>query len=311
MRRHFFLPGIDLHRAAHRTCSRIARSLHPGLKAWTARRVTLLPVREGVVRIRPPPSIFPSAEHSLATAFSGRVVHRAHPAAFVRVLDRYFYLGMSLLILVLVTATFSTTVPSRLFHPKTAPPYIVWLHGAVFYGWVLFFILQSGLVRIRKTRWHRTIGWFGLALGIAVFGLGVSTTIVMHRFEFLTLHQGQNAIVYSSIPLWDMLCFAVVFSLAILWRKKLEYHRRLMLIASCVLTAAAWGRLPESVLPGLWFYAGVDLLILMGAARDLLVNRKIHRVYLIVLPLLISGQIVIAQITFTESWKRLAHAILF
>jgi hypothetical protein len=133
----------------------------------------------------------------------------------------------------------------------------------------------------------------------------------MHRFEFLTLHQGQNAIVYSSIPLWDMLCFAVVFSLAILWRKKLEYHRRLMLIASCVLTAAAWGRLPESVLPGLWFYAGVDLLILMGAARDLLVNRKIHRVYLIVLPLLISGQIVIAQITFTESWKRLAHAILF
>jgi hypothetical protein len=162
-----------------------------------------------------------------------------------------------------------------------------------------------------RTRWHRTIGWFGLALGIAVFGLGVSSTIVMHRFEFLTLHQGQNAIVYSSIPLWDMLCFAVVFSLAILWRKKLEYHRRLMLIASCVLTAAAWGRLPESVLPGLWFYAGVDLLILMGAARDLLVNRKIHRVYLIVLPLLISGQIVIAQITFTESWKRLAHAILF
>ena len=53
---------------------------------------------------------------------------------------------------------FSTTVPARLFHPKIAPPYIVWLHGAVFYGWVLFFILQSGLVKIRKTRWHRTIG---------------------------------------------------------------------------------------------------------------------------------------------------------
>jgi hypothetical protein len=51
-----------------------------------------------------------------------------------------------------------------------------------------------------------------------------------------------------------------------------------MLIASCTLT---WERLPESVLPGFWFYAGVDLLIMMGVTRDLLVNRKIHRVNLI------------------------------
>lgn len=225
-------------------------------------------------------------------------------------LDRYFYFGMSLLILALVTGAFSTTVPGRLFHPKIAPPYIVWLHGAVFYGWVLFFILQSGLVRIRKTSWHRTIGWFGFALGIAVFVLGISTTIVMHRFEFLTLHR-QFAINFISVPLFDMACFAAAFGLAILWRKKLEYHRRLMLIASCVLTAAAWGRLPESVLPGFWFYAGVDFLIMLGAGRDLLVNRRIHRVYLIALPLLISGQIVIAQITFTEWWKDVARAILF
>ena len=246
----------------------------------------------------------------MATAFPERLVHSAHPVPFVQMLDRYFYFCMSLLILVLVTVMFSTTVPARLFHPKIAPPYIVWLHGSVFYGWVLFFLLQSSLVKIRKTRWHRTIGWFGLALGIAVLGLGVSTTIVMHRFEFLTLHRGQDAIITISVPLWDMVCFAVAFSLAILWRKKVEYHRRLMLIASCALTAAAWGRLPESVLPGFWFYAGVDLLIMMGAARDLLVNRKIHRVYLIALPLFIAGQIVISRITYAEWWGRFSHAIL-
>lgn len=166
----------------------------------------------------------------MATAFSGRLDH-ARPAPFVRLLDKYFYFCMSLLILVLVTATFSTTVPARLFHPEIAPPYIVWVHGTVFYGWVLFFILQSSLIRIRKTGWHRTMGWFGLALGIAVLVLGVSTTILMHRFEFLTLHRGQSAIIDISVQLWDMVCFAAVFSLAIIWRKKLEYHRRLMLIA--------------------------------------------------------------------------------
>ena len=247
----------------------------------------------------------------MATAFPERLVHRAHPAPFVRMLDRYFYFCMSLLILFLVTVMFSTTVPARLFHPKIAPPYIVWLHGAVFYGWVLFFSLQSSLVKIRKTSWHRTIGWFGVALGIAVLGLGVSTTIVMHRFKFLTLQQGQDAIIGISIPLWDMVCFAVAFSLAIFWRRKLEYHRRLMLIATCALTAAAWGRLPESVLPGFWFYAGVDLLIIMGAARDFLVNRMIHRAYLSALPLFIAGQIVISQITYAEWWSRFSHSILF
>jgi hypothetical protein len=49
----------------------------------------------------------------------------------------------------------------------------------------------------------------------------------------------------------------------------------------------------------------------MGAARDFFVNRKIHRAYLIALPLFIAGQIVISQITYEEWWSRVSHAILF
>jgi hypothetical protein len=242
----------------------------------------------------------------MATTLPGRVGHSAHQAPFVRLIDRYFYFGMSLLILVLVTGAFSRTVPGRLFHSNITPPYIIWPHGLIFYGWVLFFVLQSGLVRMRQTKWHRAIGWFGLALGIAVLVLGVSTTIVMHRWEFVTLHS-RNAIRSISIPLLDMVCFAATFTPAILWRRRPEYHRRLMLIASCALTAAAWGRLVH----GFWFYGGVDLLIIMGAARDLVVNRKIHGLYLIVLPLLIVAQIAVAQITFTDWWQHIAQSILF
>jgi hypothetical protein len=242
---------------------------------------------------------------------AARLIQRPQPAPFIRLLDRYFYFAMSLVILVLVTGMFSTTVPARLFHPKVAPPYIVWIHGAVFYGWVLFFILQTALARLHKVRVHRTLGWFGLALGLADLGLGVATTIAMHRFEFNTLRQGNFAIISTSVPLFDMVCFAATFGLAILWRKNLEYHRRLMYVASCALTAAAWGRAPESVLPGFWFYAGVDFLILLGVTRDLLVDRTIHRVYMLALPLFIAGQITVAQITFTAWWLRAARSILF
>jgi len=37
-------------------------------------------------------------------------------------------------------------------------------------------------------------------------------------------------------------------------------------------------------------YGGVDALILLGGLRDLAVNRRIHTVYLIGLPLLVAGQ---------------------
>lgn len=244
----------------------------------------------------------------MATAYTGRLGAHQVRAFPVRLLDKYFYFGMSLLIVPIVIGGFSLTINRHLFHPKIQPPAILWYHGAIFFGWLLFFILQSALVRTRNVKWHRTLGWFGAGLGTAVFILGVSTTVVMHQFEFLTLHRQNVAIISISIPLFDMVCFGVTFGLAILWRKKPEYHRRLLLAATCALTAAAWGRIPE--LRGFWFYSGVDFLIFLGVVRDLVVNRRVHRVYLLALPMFIIGQVIVAKITFTQGWFQIAKSLL-
>jgi hypothetical protein len=83
-------------------------------------------------------------------------------------------------------------------------------------------------------------------------------------------------------------------------------------MASCALTAAAFGRFPFAAIRDVWFYAGVDLLILMGVVRDLVVNRKIHPVYLYGLPLLLLGQTTIMYISVKSlpGWMRVAHGIL-
>jgi hypothetical protein len=94
-----------------------------------------------------------------------------------------------------------------------------------------------------------------------------------------------NRDAFLIIPLSDMAAFAICFGLAILWRKVPERHRRLMLIATCVLTGAAFGRIPVMHSP-LSFYGGVDGLILLGVLRDLAVSHRIHTVYLAALPLL-------------------------
>jgi len=82
-----------------------------------------------------------------------------------------------------------------------------------------------------------------------------------------------------------------------------------MLVATCVLTSAAFGRFPALFNT---FYAGVDLLIFLGVVRDLIVMRRVHPVYLYALPALIVGQSFVMHVVLTDSpqWHKIANAIL-
>jgi len=247
----------------------------------------------------------------MTATLAGLPSAKARPSFPVRMLDKYFYFGMSLLIPAIVVYGFSHTIGENLLHPSVPRPTILWFHSAVFSAWVLFFIFQSALVRTRKVRLHRTTGWFGAALGAAIPVLGVATAITMNRFKVHQLHQA-DAPVFMLVPFLDVCCFTTTFWLAVYWRKKPELHRRLVFMATCALTAAAFGRFPESILPGVWFYAGVDALILLGVVRDLIVNRRLHRVYAMGLPLFAVCQFAVVHtiITAPAWWVKIANGIV-
>jgi hypothetical protein len=226
-------------------------------------------------------------------------------------LGKYFYFLMSLLIAGVVVYGFMHTVSERLFHPAIARPTVLYFHAAVFAGWILFFIFQSTLIRTQNVRLHMRTGWFGAALGIAVPVLGISTAIAMTRFDTLRLHSAfpASAVIF---PFYDMVAFSVPFALAILWRKRPEYHRRLILLATCAITSAAFTRFPQNKMPFVVSYAGVDVLVLLGVMRDLMVERRIHRVYLLGLPGFVACQLAVV-FTFLSNntyLMKLARAIL-
>jgi hypothetical protein len=229
----------------------------------------------------------------------------ATPVAFLR---QYFYFCMSLLIAVVVVYGFSHTIGHNLLHASPIPPFILTIHAIVFPGWVLFFILQTALVRTRNVPLHRTLGWFGLAFGIGILVLGYITAAGMDRF-FLQQHR-KFPPAFLIIQLMDLVSFAIPFSLAIYWRRRPEFHRRLMLIASCGLTDAAFARFPFVSLA--FSPVGVDALILLGILRDLIVDRRIHKVYLYAFPLLLLFQIFCMQTYFHSSpwWVHIASALL-
>jgi hypothetical protein len=137
---------------------------------------------------------------------------------------------MSLVFAGLVVWGFNRTVDANLLHAKPPRPVLLWIHGAAFSTWVVFFIAQSALVRVRKVSVHRTLGWFGAGLAALMVGLGVTIAVVMARVDAVVLQQ-KDTDAFLSIPFWDMMAFGTLIALAIYWRKKPDFHRRLLFIA--------------------------------------------------------------------------------
>ena len=225
-------------------------------------------------------------------------------------LSRYFYLSMALTMAVLVVWGFSHTVNANLFHANPPRPLLLWVHGAAFSTWVVFFIAQSALVRVRKVRVHRFLGWFGAGLAAVMVALGFTIAVVMARFDSSVLHMS-DADAFLSIPFTDMIVFGPCMALAIYWRKRPEYHRRLVFIATCELMDAAIGRFDFWFNHNL-FYPGLDLLIVLGMVRDWVVDGRVNKVYLYALPSLIVVQslAVYAWRVNPGWWQGITHAIL-
>jgi hypothetical protein len=202
-------------------------------------------------------------------------------------IDRYFYFSLSLIVAVVIVAGFSRTVDQGLIHAAPRRPVLLWMHGAAFTGWVVFFILQSGLVRIHKVSLHRLLGWFGAALAALMVVLGFVVSVVMGRFDAVVMHQPDPA--FLSVTFYDMFAFGTLVGLAILWRGKLDWHRRLLVLATCGLLDAGFGRY-KAVMDYNVFYLCVDAVMLLGVGRDLLVDKRVHKVYLYALPVLLAGQ---------------------
>jgi hypothetical protein len=149
----------------------------------------------------------------------------------------------------------------------------------VFYGWMLLMVVQSALVRVRRIRIHRLLGWFGAADAALVVIMGL----------WATFHQSPP-VPLEMVGIVSMAGFGVPVSLAIRWRKRPAYHRRLLLIASAMLVNAAFARFPGTYLPQHFFYLGTDLLIALGIAHDLWRDRTVHPVYRYALPLLLAAE---------------------
>ena len=206
-------------------------------------------------------------------------------------LRRYGDFAQALLLAAVVWYGFSHTLEENLLHPSFPRPAVLYVHAAVFGGWMVLLLVQTGLVALaRKTAWHRRLGWLGLIMGCAMPVLGtVSALRMTHlRFGFGDI----DDVAFLILALNDMAAFAVLFGLAALTR------------------FPPWLPAPDM---GAWvYYAYADSLIALGLARDLVVLRRPHWVYLRVFPAVIALQVLanVLYATRPDAWMNLAFWLI-
>lgn len=209
-----------------------------------------------------------------------------------------FDFAMALLLAAIVIYGFSHTIGGNLIHPLIPRPLLLYAHAAVFSAFMVIYIVQTGLVAAGNVKLHRRLGPMWVAIGAAMPVIGIATGIVMRRFDII--HYNDYA-TFIAIILWDMLAFSGLFLLAVIYRRRPDYHRRLMLLATCNLMDASFSRFPAIGLPSIpsphfWIdfrglYAGVIALMCIAMARDVIVQRRVHVVHRAAVPAIVAGQL--------------------
>lgn len=191
-----------------------------------------------------------------------------------------FYLIISLLMAVVIVGGFSRTVPGD-FTLKPALPLLFHVHGAVFTFWVILVVAQPAFIARGSVGLHRTIGWVGAGTAAAMLVMGIAATLYAVRYDFIPDFFPPRIFLVMNVV--GILVFAGLVAGGIAFRRRAEWHKRLMLCATISILGPGLGRLLPMGSFGaaapLVMFGAIALFAFTGPVVDLIVRRRIHPAY--------------------------------
>ena len=225
--------------------------------------------------------------------------------------ERRLYILVAVAFPIIVLAGFARTYYLKgLFGNPPLPGLLVHLHGIVMTSWVLLFVAQIWLVAGRRTRVHQRLGVWGGVLAALVVLVGVLTAISAAARGFPPIPPPLEFLV---IPLGDMLIFAVLVATALHFRRRMDIHKRLMVLASLNLLAPAIARIPLKFIETggpVVFFGLTDLCVIACVVFDTIKNRRLHPAFAWGALLLIVSQPLRIMLGGTDVWVRFASSLV-
>ena len=214
---------------------------------------------------------------------------------------------MAVVLCVCVYIGFSPTYfQAGIVHAPLPSP-ILHVHGAAFTLWMLLFLVQAALVSAHRVKWHRSLGTVAFCLPPVMVVLGVIAAID-------ALHRGVkigplDPAVSLAIPLLGIVGFAIVIFASWRARRRPDAHKRLILLATCGLVGAAFGRFPWDRIglpPAAGAVTGIGILVLIVIVYDLLSLHRVHRSTMWAGLLVFASVALAVPIGMTSAWHAFA-----
>ena len=226
--------------------------------------------------------------------------------------DRRLYTWVAVIIPIIVLIGFARSYYLKgFFNTPALPGLLVHLHGIVMTSWVVLFVVQVSLVAKRRVRVHQRLGVFGAMLAVMIVVVGTLTGIAGAARGS---SPGPPPLQFLVVPLGDILVFAILVGTALCFRRhRLDIHKRLMLLATLSLLAAAIARIPLHFIETggpLAFYGLTDLCILACVVFDTVKHRRLHPVFLWGTLLIVASQPLRFMLASTDVWMRFATALV-
>jgi hypothetical protein len=237
----------------------------------------------------------------------GKSSMSARTGASGRRRERLFYTGMAVAVVITVFAGFARTYYLRPYF--SAPPLmpLLHLHGMVFTSWLVLFLTQTTLVAANRTDVHRRLGIVGALIAVLMVVVGTATAIIRAK-QGATPPGGPPPLVFLVVPLGDVLVFACLVGAGFYFRRRADVHKRLMLLATISILAAAIARLPFAFLqagpPA--FFGVTDLFIVACLLYDLAARGRVHRATALGGLLIVASQPLRLMIGGTHAWVAFA-----
>ncbi len=130
-------------------------------------------------------------------------------------------------------------------------PTLFHVHGLLFTTWMVFLVVQTGLVATRRTPLHRRLGVAGGVLAAAMTVAALAMTVDLARRSVAA--PTDAGLAFTIVPFATVIVFPVLVGLALLYRRQPEMHKRLMLIATLELVTAGVARIPGAGAMPLFF----------------------------------------------------------
>jgi len=186
-------------------------------------------------------------------------------------------------------------------------PMLVHLHGLLMTAWVALFVVQTRFIAARRTDLHRRLGVFGAVLIALIVVVGIVTSIGSARRGIS--QPGLPPLMFMAIPLVTAVVFALLAGAAILWRRRSDIHKRLMLLATLSILTPAIARVPWDAFRALGpalFLGLTDLCVLAFVGYDTWKNRRLHPAFGWGTLFLFASQPLRIGLAHTDAWNAFA-----